>query len=104
MDQFVAIEFSPTSALEKKTPILSSASNIHLSDIEGQDDDKSNKKDEKTFCSKNFFVGKLNAPNFWEFITPTKRTQNMNITQFCAFNFPTSSLFQLPLPRISLHS
>ena len=81
--QFVAIEFSPTSVLEKKTPILSSASNIHLSDIQKSrwwPIQKSSRW--KNVLPKNLFVDNLNPTNSWEFITPIKRTQNMNTVNF----------------------
>ena len=67
-----------------------------------QDDDRSKKcQDEKTSCPENFFLDNMNRSNCWEFITPIKRTQDMNTVNFQRWNLHISSLFELALLRNS---
>ena len=81
--QFVAIEFFPTSALEKKLRFSVPLPTSIYPTSKNQDDDQSKYlQDEKMCCPKNYFVDNLYEPNCWKFIRPIKRTQNMNTVNF----------------------
>ena len=100
--QFAGIEFFPTSALEKKLRFSVPLPTSIYPTSKNQDDDQSKKcQDEKTSCPENFFLDNMNRSNCWEFITPIKRTQDMNTVNFQRWNLHISSLFELALLRNS---
>ena len=81
--QFVAVEFFPTSALEKKLRFPVPLPTSIYPTSRNQDGDQSKYlQDEKMLRPKNYFVNTLNEPNCWKFIRPIKQTQDMNTVNF----------------------